>query len=199
MRGFVPGLLLGALLGAGGVYAAYEKPWQGQAAQATADAGAEVAEAEAESKKKRPKGKKGRTRAGSSGPEGDDIPELTAADRALSWKGPAVALPPREMDFAGGEEVRPLNGSEINGVIKGQGKGVIDCIVEARGNAPLKAEITLEMLVDGSGEVKKVRMRAPAYLYDHGFEACARRAASRMSFPATGAHTVVTAPFTLTF
>ena len=196
MRGFVPGLLLGALLGAGGVYAAYEKPWQGQAEATTADAGAEVAEADQEPKKKRKKRGK-RTR--SSAPEGDDIPELTAADRALSWKGPAVALPPREMDFAGGAEARPLNGSEINSVIKGQGKGVIDCIVEARGNAPLKAEITLEMLVDGNGDVKKVRMRAPKYLYDHGFESCARSAASRMSFPATGAHTVVTAPFTLTF
>lgn len=197
MRGFVPGLILGALLGAGGVYSLYEKPWQGQAAPATADAGAEVAAAEPSSSKKK-KGKRGKRRA-QAAPEGDDIPELTSADRKLVWKGPAVSLPPRDIDFAGGAEARPLDAGEINSVIKGQGQGVIDCIVKARGNAPLEAKITLQLLVDGNGDVKKARMRAPQYLYDHGFETCAARAGRAMSFPATGAYTVVTAPFTLTF
>jgi hypothetical protein len=53
------------------------------------------------------------------------------------------------------------------------------------------------MLVTGEGRVTKVRMRAPQYLFAHGFQACARGAAKSLRFPSTGAPTVVTAPFDL--
>ncbi|HWN69571.1 MAG TPA: hypothetical protein VNM90_18140, partial [Haliangium sp.] len=59
------------------------------------------------------------------------------------------------------------------------------------------ARITAEMLVNGQGQVSKMRVRAPAYLFAHGFYACARRATLGLRFPATGAPTVVTAPYDL--
>lgn len=126
-----------------------------------------------------------------------DMPELGAADRKLIWKGDAVALPARSVDFGGVGESRSLGPQEINQAIKSQSSAVLSCITVARGNAPLDAQITVKMLVDGGGAVTAVRMRAPAYLFEHGFYTCARKAATAMRFPATGAPTVVEAPYDL--
>jgi hypothetical protein len=200
---FWHGLILGALLGGAGVYAGLEKPWQGWLAQdvATApDAGVETAGKDEPGKRKRRRGRRpgaGETGNGDFGGVVEDIPVLTEADRALVWKGDAVALPPRQIDMASDSEARALDSGEINAVIRSQSEPVVDCIAEARGNAELDARITVEMLVDGRGQVTKMRVRAPAYLFAHGFHACARRAVQGMRFPATGAPTVVTAPYDL--
>jgi hypothetical protein len=74
---------------------------------------------------------------------------------------------------------------------------MIDCIAEARGEAELDARIQVEMLVNGDGQATKMRVRAPAYLFAHGFHACARKAMLGLRFPATGGHTVVSAPYDL--
>lgn len=190
------GLLIGMLTGGGAVYLALEQPWQGNAVSDNSpDAGVEVA---VKGKKKPRRPRKRRPR-----PGGDAIPDLTTADRKMMWKGEAVKLPARSVDFAGdgadsaGNAGRPLSGSEINQALQGQSSQMIACITQARGNAELQAKITLKMLVDGTGRVKKARVRAPAYLFAHGFYACARKAARAFRFPATGGHTVVDAPFDL--
>jgi hypothetical protein len=72
---------------------------------------------------------------------------------------------------------------------------VLDCIRQSLAGAELSGEVKLQMLVDPKGGVSKVRLGAPKWLMDHGFADCASSAARRIRFPATGAATVVDAPF----
>jgi hypothetical protein len=203
---FWHGLILGAMIGGAGVYAGLERPWDGWLAKDVAvasDAGVETAAREEPgSKRKRRRGRRSVPEAGTAvdGELGDvveEIPTLTEADRALVWKGDVVSLPPRQIDMTSDSEARVLDSGEINTVIRAQSEPMVACITEARGNAELDARITVEMLVTGQGQVTKTRVRAPAYLFAHGFHACARRAAQGLRFPATGAPTVVTAPYDL--
>jgi hypothetical protein len=149
--------------------------------------------------------KKGRHRRGGGGggggaPEPYEVDEqitLTDADRRLEWRGEAVALPKRTIDLGSGDDGRPLDDGEIqSGIARGSGP-MIGCIKEATSGASLSAEVTLQMLVGANGKVDKLRVRAPSWLHAHGLLACARRAARSMLFPATGAPTVVTAPYHL--
>ncbi len=196
MRFFV-GLIVGALLGGGGVYLALEKPWSGDEAAAVADAGPAVATAQPKKKKRRKRSKRGKRPGDVEIALDGEIPKLGAADRKLVWKGEAVKLPTKQVDFAEASEGRPLDAGEINQVIRSQSKRLLSCITSARGNAELDAKITVKMLVNESGRVVKTRIRAPSYLFAHGFYGCASKAARAMRFPATGAHTVVDAPYDL--
>lgn len=124
-------------------------------------------------------------------------PPLTAADRALEWRGDDVALPPRTVDMAGGGETRSLDDSEINQTIGSQAGGVRDCVVQGATSTDLSATITVKLLVDGRGRVTRSRIEAPHYLFEHGLLGCAQRALARMHFPATGGATIVTLPVKL--
>ncbi|MBZ0232557.1 MAG: hypothetical protein K8M05_09535 [Deltaproteobacteria bacterium] len=198
------GLAIGLALGAVGMYLALEPPWAGGgeesgpsvAAADTADAGVP---AKKKGRRKARGGGRGGGTAGDAEPfEVDEQIVLTDADRRLEWKGDAVALPPRTVDMAGGDDGgRPLDDGEIQGGIARGSGPVIGCIKDATAGAAIAAEVTLQMLVGADGRVTKVRVRAPAWLHDHGLLACARRAARAMSFPATGAPTIVTAPYHL--
>lgn len=201
MRFFL-GLLLGALLGGAGVYGWLEQPWHAWMTEEVGvpDAGVEIAAKDQPGKPRR----RGRGRRAGGGAEGGagavaevEIPALTEADRALVWKGDTVALPPRQIDMAEGSESRSLDSGEINSVLRAQSGPMIDCIAQARGEAELDARIQVEMLVNGQGQATKVRVRAPAYLFAHGFHACARKAMLGLRFPATSGHTVVSAPYDL--
>lgn len=189
-------MLLGALLGSAATYAALERPWAGGEVADTGDAGPVIAEAD----DKKPDKKKRRKKRGNQVEiqvDGDDIPELSAADRQLIWKGDKVALPKQSIDMGSEGGGRPLSGSEINSVVQGQSDRMLACITSARGNAQLASKIEVEMLVNGDGRVEKSRFRAPKYLFDNGFYGCARKAANAMRFPATGGFTVVEAPYDL--
>src|SRR5262245_57016343 len=124
-------------------------------------------------------------------------PPLTAADRALEWRGDEVALPPRTIDIAGGGEGRSLDDGEINQTINSQAGGVRDCVVQGATDTDLRATITVKLLVDGHGRVTRSRIQAPHYLFEHGLLACTQRALGRMHFPATGGATIVTLPVNL--
>jgi hypothetical protein len=195
VRGFASGLLVGVLVGGGAVYLAQVKPWEREAeATVEPDAGPEVAK-----DTERPRRRTGQRRRGGGTRTvevTEDAPVLSAADRAMQRRGDAIALPTREVDFEG-PAGRPLNAGEINQVIRERSGAILDCITEARGQAQLDATVRLELLVDGDGRVVKSAVRAPRYLMQHGFDRCARRAAQAMRFPATGAHTIVDAPFDL--
>lgn len=126
------------------------------------------------------------------------LPPLTAADRALEWRGDDVALPPRTIDMSGGGgEGRALDDGEINQTINSQAGGVRDCVVQGATNTDLSATITVKLLVDGHGRVTRSRIQAPHYLFEHGLLACTQRALGRMHFPATGGATIVTLPVNL--
>lgn len=129
--------------------------------------------------------------------ETEPVAQLTAADRAMEWRGDDVTLPPAKIDMAGGKEARALDDGEINATIGGQAGGVRDCVVKAATNTDLRATITVKMVVGGDGRVTRSRVQAPHYLFEKGMLGCVQRSLGRMKFPATGAPTSVTLPVTL--
>jgi hypothetical protein len=98
---------------------------------------------------------------------------------------------------AGGDDARPLDQGEINAGLSGGASAFERCISSSVAGAELSSSITLQMQVDGKGQVAKVRVQAPQWLFAHGLYGCLRGAAKRLSFASTGAPTVVTEPFTL--
>jgi hypothetical protein len=156
-------------------------------------------------KKKRRTRPAGAAQSGSPAGEGEPSGEigepaplaLTAADRALEWRGDEIAPPPRTIDMAGGGQARPLDDGEINQAINTQAGGVRDCVVLGATGTDLAATITVKLLVDGRGRVTRSRIEAPRYLLEHGLLGCTQRALGRMHFPATGGATIVTLPVNL--
>lgn len=117
----------------------------------------------------------------------------------MSWRGPKIVPPDKNMDFESGGGGRVLDQSEIDdGVTRGQNK-LMSCIADARGQAELAATITLKFLVNSEGRATKVRVRAPSYLLKNGLYDCASSSIRSMNFPGTGAATVVTVPLDLSF
>ena len=159
------------------------------------DAG--VAKPKKPKRRPRPAGNQTAPAAGESDVEEPEPPPLTAADRALEWRGDDVALPAQTIDMAGGHEARALDDGEINATINSQAGGVKDCVVQGASNTDLRATITVKLVVDGHGRVTRSRVQAPRYLFEHGLLGCTQRALGRIHFPATGGATLVTIPVNL--
>lgn len=183
------------------MYLVLRPPWGGGAALAPSDAGV-VAAAPPDAGVAKPKKKKRRI-AGSPAQPGDpgdadtedtEPVALTAADRALEWRGDEVALPAQRIDMGAGGEARALEDGEINSTVSGQSAGVRQCVVQGATGTDLAATITIKLVVDGSGRVTKSKLQAPRYLFEKGLLGCAQRALRGMKFPATGAPTLVTFP-----
>ena len=199
---FVAGVFVGLAVGAGATFLAVSKPWQGEAEESVAvvelDAGVSDETGTQKGKRKRRRRAKGKTNAAGLQII-DERVELSAADRKMVWRGPAVRKSAQAMDFNSSGEARSLRQDEINqGVAAREGK-LSRCIGDARGQAELAAKITLKFLVSGEGNATKVRVRAPSYLIKHGLYDCFGRVVRGMNFPSTGGETVVTLPFDLSF
>lgn len=201
MRGSI-GLVIGVAVGAGAMYLVLRPPW-GPRFATVASSGPPVVVVASDAGVAKPKPKQRRSRSPSATPAaGDPEPEeiaapvLTAADRALEWRGEDVALPAQTLDMASGD-ARRLDDSEIRATLDRQGGAVKDCVVQGASATDLRATITVKLLVDGRGRVTRSRVHAPHYLFEHGLLGCAQRALGRLSFPATGGATVVTLPVTL--
>lgn len=184
------------------MFLALEKPWASEEKVAEApeiDAGAEEEDGTPGKRKKR-RGKKG-SRAGKEvGLQViDERIELSAADRKMVWRGPAVSLPERNLDMGSDDGGRSLDQSEINQAVSGGQNALMRCIADARGQAELAAGITIKFLVEGNGGIGKIRVHAPSYLLKNGLYACAGEAVRKMRFPSTGAPTVVTVPLDLSY
>lgn len=186
------------------MYLVLRPPW-GRRTPTVASQGPPVVVIGSDAGVAKPKPKQRRSRPGP-GPgmtPGDPEPEevaplpLTAADRALEWRGDDVALPPQNIDLTAGGEARSLDDAEINATIHSQAGGVKDCVVQGATNTDLHATITVKLLVDGKGRVSRSRVHAPRYLLEHGLLGCAQRALGRMHFPETGGATLVTLPVNL--
>jgi hypothetical protein len=198
------GLGIGLIVGAGGMYLTLRPPWGGGGAPAPAGPGVVLAPVDGGAPDKpRPRRRPGRRAGtvaappGEGGDETEPVP-LTDADRRLEWRGDEVALPTTKLDMRSGAEARPLDDSEINGVISSQTGDVRGCVLQGATGTDLRATITVKLLVDGNGRVTRSRLQAPRYLLEHGLLGCVQRALGRMKFPATGAPTVVTLPVNLT-
>jgi hypothetical protein len=200
------------------MYLVLRPPWGGHAA-APSDA-AQVAAAPADGGSGKPKRKHGgghRRPAGGGGggmtggtsddqawanqgdveeTEGPAPVQLSAADRALEWRGDDVSPPPRKLDMS--NDARALDEGEIQSTISSPSGPAQQCVVQAATNAPLTGTITVKMVVDAQGHVSRSKLQAPHYLFEHGLLPCIKGALGRMKFPATGLPTLVTMPINLT-
>lgn len=186
------------------MYLGLKQPWRAtvHSVATTVDAPLAPIDGAATKPAKRPGRNRGKTPAGSRDPVEDNAPDetappvLTAADRGLLWSGADFGLPTKAIDMsANGDESRPLTDGEINAGLRGA--GILECVVQAASGTDLQATITVKLLVDGSGRVGKHRVQAPRYLQEHGLPGCVAKAVGRARFAATGAATMVTAPFVL--
>jgi hypothetical protein len=208
VRGSI-GLVIGVALGAGAMYLVLRPPWAPRTHPAPADSPPVVlvpgdAGVPHPKKRRRPRapataGQPAAPATAADGEAEDPLPPpLTAADRALEWRGDDVTLPPQNLDLAaGGTQPRPLDDGEISQTITSQAGGVRDCVVQAATGTDLTATITVKLLVDGRGRVTRSRIHAPHHLLEHGLLPCTQRAVGRMHFPATGGATIVTVPVNL--
>jgi hypothetical protein len=206
------GLVIGLVVGAGGMYLALRPPWAGGGA-APSDAGVVAsAPSDAGPAKKKKRGRRGGRNGGGGAnqPGGDDedwansgggdetepaqLVQLTAADRAMEWRGDDTSPSKQSLDMSNGAEARSLDNGEISSVISSQSGGVQNCVIEAATNTDLSGTITVKMVVEGTGRVSRSRVQAPRYLHNHGVLSCIQRQLKSMKFPATGAPTLVTLP-----
>lgn len=193
------GLALGAVLGAVATWLVLARPW------VTADAppAIDAAPAEPAEAKPRPGGKKRRRKPGARDDAADVAdtvaapPVLTAADRAMVWRGPRIQLSGGTVDMGEASSGRPLGSSEIDPALERSAPAIVSCVEKSLAGAELRGQVRLEMLVSGDGTVRKVRVGAARWLIDHGLADCASRAARQIRFPATGADTIVDAPYHL--
>jgi hypothetical protein len=197
------------------MYLVLRPPWGGHGAVASDAAQISAAPADAGSGKPKKKRGGGRHRPGG-GPlvgggnddqawanqgdveetEGPPPVQLTAADRALEWRGDDVSPPPRKVDMS--SDARPLDDGEIQNVISSQSGAAQSCVVQAAPNAQLTATVIVKMVVDAQGRVTRSKMQAPHILFEKGLLACLKGALAKMKFPATGMPTLVTMPINLT-
>lgn len=123
---------------------------------------------------------------------GPPLVQLSAADRALEWRGDDVSPPPRKIDMS--SDARALSDDEIRSTISAQSAAAQQCVMQAATNTDLKGTITVKMVVDEHGRVARQKLQAPHYLFEHGLPGCMRSALGSMHFPATGLPTLVTLP-----
>jgi hypothetical protein len=196
IHGLLIGLFVGGLGGGGAAYLWYHR----HRAPKVAEVAPALDGGTTSTPKKKPHKRHGDGTA-STGDTGDDgpVPTLTAADTAPASEGDALKAASRTMDLSSGAaEPRDHTQDEIDGAVGKKSGGIIKCITDARGNAPLNSgHITVGFVVGADGNVVKTRVEAPAYLIHHGFPGCARPLLAQMRFPATGKESVVTVPFDL--
>ncbi len=191
------------------MYLALRPPW-GHHAITPQDAGV-VAVATPDAGIAKPKKKGGRHHRPSGGPAaaGDDgnwgsadyveetepqLVQLTAADRAMEWRGDDTTPPKQKLDLGNGAEARSLDDGEIRSAIDSQSAATQQCVIAAAANTNLAGTINVKLVVDGTGHVTKTKLQAFHYMFEHGLLTCVKGATSRMKFPATGAFTLVTMP-----
>jgi hypothetical protein len=195
MGRFWTGLAVGALAGALATWLVMARPWRSEQKAAVA-APVDAAPEPVTGKKKPRRGRRGGPGDGAGGDVDAPAPVLSASDRERVWRGGALSLPSRSIDMGQDSSARPLDTGEIDDVMRRSSQPIMSCIETALAGAELAGgSVELEMLVSGAGAVQKVRVGAPRWLMEHGFADCASSAARRIRFPATGAPTIVNAPY----
>jgi hypothetical protein len=192
------------------MYLALRPPWASQptapsdagvVAQASSDGGV------AKKKKRRPGGGGGVHHPGPGGEDEDwansggteeteppKLVQLSAADRALEWRGDDTTPPKHSVDMNSGGESRSLDNGEIQNVLGSESGSVQSCVMHAATNTDLSGTITVKMVVEGNGRVTRSRVQAPHYMFGQGLLGCVQGAVKSWHFPATGAPTLVTLP-----
>jgi hypothetical protein len=218
MKGFLLGLVVAALAFGGYVY------WkQGQRplapAKVTPDAGTPVKESH-ERKKRRRRGAMRVARSeGASAPIGpssgagprpltpavESEPEpvkLSASDLKLVSQGDDLSRPDviRLGDATDDSGSHELTQDDIDARFRAKEETILDCISRARPDEEtyVPGRVTVKFRIQRTGNVRGVRVEAPAILQRGGLTGCVKGVVGGLRFPPSNGSQVVSYPFSLT-
>jgi hypothetical protein len=212
MKGFLLGLVV-AGLGFGGYY--YWKEFMHRPAKpvAAVDAGAPPKEAR-EKKKKRRRGAmrvaqneaagQGAGHAGPSQPiEAEPEPiKLSASDLKLVSQGDDLSRPDviHLGDATDESGSRELSQDDIDAKFRAKEEAILGCIMRARPDEEtyVPGRVTVKFRIQRTGNVRGVRVEAPAILQKGGVYGCIKGVVGGIRFPPSNSSQVVSYPFSLT-
>jgi hypothetical protein len=141
-----------------------------------------------------------RRRRHAAGP-GAATPEVTLrpGDEKMTAQGDALGRPERiDLSKEAKDDERELSQEDLDRVVHAAEPQISRCITDALGDAPLETgRVEIGLRVERSGEVKRLRVEAPALLVRQGLYRCLRGVVGALRFPASGGASVVTYPFEL--
>jgi len=217
MKGFLLGLVVAALAFGGYVY------WkEGQRppapAKAAPDAGAPIKEARERKKRRRhgamrvarsepnaPNGPSSGTGPRAAAPPLESEPEpvkLSAADLKLVSQGDDLSHPDviHLGDATDDSGSRELTQDDIDARFRAKEETILDCISRARPDEEtyVPGRVTVKFRIQRTGNVRGVRVEAPAILQRGGLTGCIKGVVGGLRFPPSNGSQVVSYPFSLT-
>jgi hypothetical protein len=215
MRGFLLGLVVAGL--AFGGYWYWKEVMHAPAKPAVqADAGAPPAKETKEKKKKRRRGavrvahnEGGRAPSGGgqapAPPPQIDEPEpvkLSASDLKLTSQGDDLSRPDvvRLGDATDDSGSHELTQDEIDARFRPREDAILGCIMRARPDEDtyVPGRVTVKFRIQRTGNVRGVRVEAPAILQKGGLYSCLKGVVGGIRFPPSNSSQVVSYPFSLT-
>ncbi|HZS36908.1 MAG TPA: AgmX/PglI C-terminal domain-containing protein [Polyangia bacterium] len=122
--------------------------------------------------------------------------KLQPGDEKMTAQGDALGRP-EKIDLSQPDE-RELSQDDLDRVFLPAQPRIEHCITDALGDAPLETgRVEVGLRVEKSGDVRRVRVEAPQLLQRQGLTRCVRAVATSLRFPASGGASVVTYPFEL--
>jgi hypothetical protein len=216
MKGFLLGLVV-AGMAFGGYY--YWKEFMHAPAKpaAAADAGAPVKEGR-EKKKKRRRGAVRVARNDTAGPAGGPSPggghaappsepepepvKLSPADLKLVSQGDDLSRPDviHMGDATDDSGSRELTQDDIDAKFRAREDAILGCIAHARPDEEtyVPGRVTVKFRIQRTGNVRGVRVEAPAILQKGGIYGCIKGVVGGIRFPPSNGSQIVSYPFSLT-
>lgn len=201
MKGFVLGVLLSSLAwGAAFYHYEVRRPQDVEEEVAVETASEAPAPARRRRAARRPPRAPGAPASGSS--EESAVPErqLSAADLRSVSRGDDLSRPDVvQLDMASGETSAELTQDEIDLRFRARQEDVLGCIERARPDPStyVPGRVTIEFRIQRTGQVRGVRVAAPAILHQGGLHACIKNVVMGLRFPDSGGSQVVSYPFDL--
>lgn len=122
----------------------------------------------------------------------------TAADLRRVTQGPSLKQTEYIDATKSGGGGRELSTEEIMAKVRRSDRRIIACIDKARGDYELSGvRISVGFRVERAGQIKKVRISAPAVLMRGGLGACIRGILTGLSFPRSTRAAIMTIPYKL--
>jgi hypothetical protein len=200
MRGFVLGLLVAGLVFGGYLFwrrshdTARERP-------TVADAGATGKEIAKDKKKRKRRGAGPGVASGAGAGEGEPEPiRLSAADLKIVGQGDDLSRPDIvRLDLSDDSGSHELSQDDIDGRFRARQDDILNCISRARPDEDsyVPGRVTVKFRIQRSGNVRGVRVEAPAILQRGGLTGCIKNVVGALRFPPSNGSQVVSYPFSL--
>ncbi|HEY2904097.1 MAG TPA: AgmX/PglI C-terminal domain-containing protein [Polyangia bacterium] len=216
MKGFLLGLLVAGLI-VGGYLFWKQRESALRVASPAPDAGAAAHDNGKDRKKRRRRGATRLARGGDDGapaherraapapmaaaePEPEPV-KLSAADLKLVSQGDDLSRPDVvHLDLSDDSGSRELDQEDIDSRFRAKEEAILGCISHARPDEEtfVPGRVTVKFRIQRSGNVRGVRVEAPAILQRGGLTGCIKSVVGALRFPPSNGSQVVSYPFSLT-